>query len=122
MTNTTAATSTVEFVGITDERTTCDKCGKTHLKRVVVLKIDGEFVFYGTDCAAKAMSKGAVSAKKMNSTLQYVHDELARASRWVKSHGVEITIQGMSNRGFTFEVRNGVLCGYFQSFGWVEVK
>lgn len=115
-------TSTVEFVGITDERTTCDKCGKTHLKRVVVLKIDGEFAFYGTDCAAKAMSKGKVSVKNMNSTLQWVHDELARAGRWMRTHGAEVTIKGMSNRGLTFEVRNGVLYGYFQSFGWVEVK
>ena len=39
--------------GITDERDTCECCGKSGLKRVVVLlDLDtDEFVFYGTTCA-----------------------------------------------------------------------
>ena len=44
--------------GITDERDSCDCCGKTNLKRTVVLQDtenDGEFVFFGTTCAARAM-------------------------------------------------------------------
>ncbi len=41
------------IAGITDERDTCECCGKTGLKRVVVLlDLDtDEFVFYGTTCA-----------------------------------------------------------------------
>ncbi len=46
-------------VGTTDERDTCDCCGKTDLKRVVVLlDDDNEFVFFGTTCADKANLPG----------------------------------------------------------------
>lgn len=41
--------------GITDERDACDCCGKSGLKRVVVLlDLDSsEFVFFGTTCASR---------------------------------------------------------------------
>lgn len=44
------------FVGITDESDACECCGRTRLKRVVVLRrvSDGEVVRYGTTCAAFA--------------------------------------------------------------------
>lgn len=49
------ATAPTRYIiaGITDERDSCDCCGKTGLKRVVVLlDLDtDEFVFYGTTCA-----------------------------------------------------------------------
>ncbi|MCA9546121.1 MAG: hypothetical protein KC613_17070 [Myxococcales bacterium] len=43
--------------GVTDERGECDCCGRTNLKRTVVLfDFDaGDFTFYGTSCAARAM-------------------------------------------------------------------
>lgn len=54
--------------GITDERDTCECCGKTDLKRVVVLlDLDtDEFVFYGTTCADRNTGRDdtARTAKK----------------------------------------------------------
>jgi hypothetical protein len=47
-------------VGLTDEATTCEQCGKEHLKRTVILAIldaDGnptEAVYMGTTCAGRA--------------------------------------------------------------------
>ena len=43
------------IAGITDERDACDCCGKSGLKRVVVLlDLDTtEFVFFGTTCARR---------------------------------------------------------------------
>ena len=46
-----------EAVAITDERDSCDCCGRVGLKRVVVLDDSeaGDFVYYGTTCAARAL-------------------------------------------------------------------
>lgn len=44
-------------LGITDEVTACDRCGKTHLARTVVLETPkGDIVHYGTTCAALALT------------------------------------------------------------------
>lgn len=41
------------IIGITDEVNHCDCCGKSNLKRTVILKIDGEVQHYGCDCASR---------------------------------------------------------------------
>jgi hypothetical protein len=52
----------LEAVGTTDERNECDCCGKTGLKRTVVLRDeDGDFRFYGTTCAARALGRKATT-------------------------------------------------------------
>jgi hypothetical protein len=45
------------FIGTTDERTTCDCCGRTNLKYTIVLNdnIDDQFVFFGSQCGARAL-------------------------------------------------------------------
>lgn len=44
------------LLGIVDDVTTCDCCGKTRLARTVAMeKEDGEVVHYGTTCAARAL-------------------------------------------------------------------
>ena len=51
--------------GVTDERDTCDCCGRTNLKRVVCLTdhTTDEDVFFGTTCAARAMKITVKEAK-----------------------------------------------------------
>lgn len=45
-----------KLLGISDERTTCDCCGKTGLKRTVAMESDAlGLVFYGTGCAGAAL-------------------------------------------------------------------
>lgn len=61
----------VEYFGITDECDTCECCGKTGLKKSVMLFIldaDGnrdELSYYGTTCAAKALSVRSSQVTKM---------------------------------------------------------
>ena len=52
----------LRFVGVTDERTECERCGRVELKRTIVLRryVDGEperVVYYGVDCAAEALRR-----------------------------------------------------------------
>jgi hypothetical protein len=45
------------LVGVTDERDSCDCCGRTNLKRVVVLHDGDDHVFFGSHCAARLLGK-----------------------------------------------------------------
>ena len=46
-----------QILGISDEVTTCDCCGKTGLKRTVAMTDDGDNVhFFGCTCAANALN------------------------------------------------------------------
>lgn len=55
-TNIVIAHKTYSIEGISDERLTCDHCGKANLKRTVVLRHtdSGSVEYFGTTCAAKA--------------------------------------------------------------------
>lgn len=46
------------LLGITDEVTTCDCCGKTNLKRTLAISLDGESdaVHFGSTCGAQALA------------------------------------------------------------------
>lgn len=58
------------LAGITDERTDCDCCGRSNLKRTMVLKPTdgGDFVFFGTGCGSKALTwaESEKPARKMS--------------------------------------------------------
>lgn len=45
-----------KILGITDERTTCECCGKANLKRTVAIEFNSDIRYYGTTCAAKALN------------------------------------------------------------------
>ena len=48
-----------QILGLSDEVTTCDCCGRGGLKRTIRLGFDdGEEVFYGTTCASRAFALG----------------------------------------------------------------
>lgn len=47
----------MKILGINDEVTTCECCGRSGLKRTVVLSTGEGEVRYGSECAAKAMRK-----------------------------------------------------------------
>ena len=51
------ANSPFKLLGITDEVTTCDCCGKPNLARTVAMENEaGDIVHYGTTCAARALT------------------------------------------------------------------
>lgn len=57
-------TSTYRIIGITDTVGTCDCCGRTDLKRTVILDRDGATVYFGTQCAARHLSIAAIDVKR----------------------------------------------------------
>jgi len=55
--------STPRCLGLTDEVTACDCCGRTNLKSTVAISLDGESdpVYYGSQCAERALAgKGMI--------------------------------------------------------------
>ena len=71
-----------EAVGVTDERDTCDICGKTGLKRVVVLRDDeGEYIYAGTTCAAKPLGRSSREVKAIVENLERAQAAQERADQ-----------------------------------------
>lgn len=82
---------TAKILGINDETNTCEHCGKTNLKRVVIIQLDsGEIVRYGVDCAARALGKrtgkdAKSAAKRFNKIQQWVSVvEVAQVNKGVR--------------------------------------
>ena len=65
----------MEIKGITDSVTTCDCCGRTHLKRTVAIETeDGEILHYGTSCAAAYLKvPGSYTAKTAERMVSKYH-------------------------------------------------
>lgn len=72
--------TSVKFLGINDDVTTCECCGRAGLKKTVVLDIgDGDTVHFGTACAAKKLRFGCgvkVSAAKLPSMMSWHGDKM----------------------------------------------
>lgn len=76
----------IKFLGISDEYTTCQQCGKINLKRTVALDFDGDVRHYGSECAAQALNTrkagvddfGAAVAFAQKYAGQYDGTELAK--------------------------------------------
>lgn len=69
-----------KIIGITDEVGTCDCCGRTDLKRTVMLLIGQaeSIAYYGCACAAKAMGRRtAKSVEKLAVAAQAIADHKA---------------------------------------------
>lgn len=69
----------VTFLGITDEQTTCDLCGKSNLKRTVRLRFedDAEECHYGVDCAARALGRTQTFVRNAAENAQSLADREA---------------------------------------------
>lgn len=83
--------TTIKILGTTQDNTTCDNCGKTNLKKTVVLDIDGSVAYYGIDCAASVMTGSKKNAKVIDqnsAVVQIAKSLLAKgyAAREVANH------------------------------------
>lgn len=56
--------ATYKILGITDDHTDCDCCGKSGLKKTVALDKGGVVRYFGTECAAKAMGLTKLAVEK----------------------------------------------------------
>lgn len=67
-----------KVLGITDENTTCECCGKTGLKRTVALEFEHDIRYFGVDCAAMAVHGRKSSANVRKITIaadNYVREQ-----------------------------------------------
>ena len=68
-----------QFLGTTDEHTSCDCCGKKDLKSTVAIRNleTGEDVFFGVTCAARALKLQVAEVRKETSAA----DKAARTAK-----------------------------------------
>jgi hypothetical protein len=69
------------LVGVTDERDTCDCCGRTDLKRVVVLHDGDNHVFFGSQCAARLLGKPVRDVNHEATAAQRRREQAERTAR-----------------------------------------
>lgn len=81
------AAAPFRYLGITDECVKCERCGKAELRSTVVLGIldeDGNVdavTYYGSSCAARALSLGRGGARTVLDAARAAHrDTVARAA------------------------------------------
>ncbi len=100
----------VRVLGITDERTECECCGRKGLKRTVALdradaegNLTGDVTYFGTDCAAKALM-GESSHKSTNrknaETVAQLGRAIEYARKWLKhteQHTASVVARGLWN-------------------------
>lgn len=108
--------TTVKILGTSDDNTTCDCCGKTHLKKTVVLEINEAVVYYGVDCATRALT----GSKKNNKVVDTKATAIQLAKKWqAKGYDLETIGKGIWNRfGFLYSVKNNTL--YISDFGVIN--
>lgn len=46
-------TTEIKILGVTDEVTTCDWCGKTHLAKTIAVEVDGQVQYWGCECVKR---------------------------------------------------------------------
>lgn len=93
-----------KILGINDDQDTCQKCGKTHLKRVVwmvELTEDGEWagdpIHVGTSCAAHLMFGDKKAATK--NTVDVFAKWATIAQKWLdKGHSVADVLKGLRSQ------------------------
>lgn len=95
------------ILGINDDVTTCECCGKSNLKKTVVLGSDSGEVHFGVDCAARAMLGNNKSGSRK--TIDTQARAVALARKWLAAgHAAEIVAKGIWNRfGYLTEAKGG---------------
>jgi ribosome-binding protein aMBF1 (putative translation factor) len=88
----------VRVLGTTDETSICECCGKTNLKKVVVLEIEGEIVRYGCDCAGKALRHtGYYAGQKVKAAAIW------ETARWAMAPQERREMAGYNAEAFKFQ-------------------
>jgi hypothetical protein len=110
--------TTIKILGISDEVTGCECCGKTNLKKTVALDIDGSVVYYGTDCAGMALMgrKTAGNRKVVEARASALTYGRSRLDKWTP----EQVARAIWNKfGFLTEVKPGRII--VQGAGEIEI-
>ena len=109
----------VKVLGVSDEITTCEHCGKKHLKCTVALSIDGgEAVYFGRDCAAHALGNNEPTATDLKNIERKGRLQSA-AQRWVAQGYTAAQIdKGLSGKGYGYNGKTGEVQLSGQMWTW----
>jgi hypothetical protein len=101
-----------KILGLTEENTTCDCCGKTNLKVTVALETETGIVYFGRDCAAKAIigNGKASSVKSIETTAKAV--ELAKKLLAAGHDAIKVAGAVSGRYGYPTSTKNGKLTIY----------
>lgn len=85
------------ILGTTADTTNCDCCGKANLKMTVALRdSEGEVVYFGRACAARAMGATAAQigrkAAAADSEVKDARYLLERWSRYITHEGIDVAL------------------------------
>lgn len=74
------ATTTLKVLGISDEVTGCECCGRTDLKKTVAIGSgEGDVRYFGTECAARALGTSKKQVEKdVRSAARHAAEEATR--------------------------------------------
>lgn len=95
--------ATVKMMGISDEITTCQCCGRKNLKRTAVLDFDGDQRYYGSDCAARALGTHKAGIDGVGKAVAFAQKYLGQYS------GKELAKGVAARFGYGTRVRDGKL-------------
>lgn len=97
------STATSILLGITDDSSVCECCGKQNLKRVAVIELaNGSVVRYGRDCAARELGKKfAVNIDSLVEIKAYI-------AKWEQKYTADIVVKGINNKlGYSAQYKDG---------------
>lgn len=102
--NSTKNNNNVKVLGVNSDSSVCECCGKSNLKKVVVLQLaDGSIVRYGRDCAAKKLGRS------INGQIDTVITIQNFIAKWAGQFTAEQIAVGIGNKfGFPTTVQGNV--------------
>ena len=88
----TARTAQYEVIGTTDETTTCEFCGKTNLKKTVILRhtVSKDIDYVGSDCAIRACAVPGVRTRSQMDRKIYAAAAETEALRFSYQQAVDV--------------------------------
>lgn len=108
--------NTIKILGINSDTDTCSKCGKTNLKKVVWMEINGSLEHLGIDCAGAV--KFGTKNRKNSKIIESEATAATLAKKWIERFGVQKTAEHIWNRfGFLTNVKNDRL--FIKGIGWI---
>lgn len=108
----------MKVLGCNDEVTACECCGRTGLKRTVILQTAaGDVVRYGVDCAARAAGKTGQAARNEAGLIQARGTLISRAAELLRAgYTPEQVRSWIGGRGYSVSQRTNPRTGAVNIF------
>lgn len=108
----------MKVLGCNDEVTVCGCCGKSNLKKTVILESEATgIVRYGVDCAARAMGYSGNAARKHAGVIGDRGNLISRAVGFLHGgHSPAVVARWIGGKGYGVETRTNPRTGAVNIF------